>query len=103
MVGQQFKNHLQSDRVNVLWKTLTVGKDVELVVQVVTTDTEDASTIDFTAAGENSLALLKIENTPGAALPNTGGPGTCMIYLSGMALICLATAGLVMKRRQKAA
>lgn len=73
------------------------------VMKNVTTNTEDASTIDFTAAGENSLALLKIENTPGAALPNTGGPGTCMIYLSGMALICLATAGLVMKRRQKAA
>ena len=57
--------------------------------------------IDFDSTG--TISLITITNTPGAALPYTGGPGTCMIYLSGMALICLAAAGLVMKRRRKAA
>ena len=51
---------------------------------------------------ENVL-MFTYGNIPGAELPNSGGPGTCMIYLSGMALICLAAAGLVMKRRRKAA
>lgn len=44
-----------------------------------------------------------VENIPGAALPNTGGSGTTMIYLLGIMLTGLAGAGLVMRRKKKAA
>ena len=44
-----------------------------------------------------------VENTPGAALPNTGGSGTTLIYLLGFMLTGLAGVGLVMRRRSKAA
>ena len=57
----------------------------------------------FTAATANSNAQATVENTPGAALPNTGGPGTTMIYLFGTILTSLACAGLVMSRKRRAA
>ena len=46
--------------------------------------------------------VFTVENTPGAALPSTGGPGTNMIYLLGIALIGLAGAGLTLRSRGKA-
>ena len=46
---------------------------------------------------------FKVENEPGAALPNTGGPGTNMLYLLGITLISLVGAGYVLKSRSKAA
>ena len=44
---------------------------------------------------------VTVGNTPGAALPNTGGPGTDLIYLFGIMLTGLAGTGLVMKRRRR--
>ena len=44
---------------------------------------------------------MTVENTPGAALPSTGGPGTNMIYFLGIVLTGLAGGGLLMKRRRK--
>ena len=41
-----------------------------------------------------------VPNTPGVALPSTGGPGTNLLYLLGITLIGLAGAGFVMKRRR---
>ena len=72
---------------------------VNRVMKNVTTDTEDISMIDFTVAGENSLALLKITNTPGAALPNTGGPGTRLFTILGSIMI-LGAGILLWKRRR---
>ena len=46
---------------------------------------------------------IVVGNEPGAALPNTGGPGTNLIYLIGLMLTVFAGAGLVMKKRRKAA
>lgn len=46
---------------------------------------------------------IMIENTPGAALPNTGGPGTNKIYLFGILLASIAGAGLVMRKQRRAA
>ena len=69
------------------------------VMKNVTTGAEDTSTIDFTAAGTNSLAILKIKNTPGAALPNTGGPGTQIFTILGSILI-LAAGVLLWGRRR---
>ena len=42
-----------------------------------------------------------IPNNPGAALPNTGGSGTNLIYLFGIMLTGLAGAGLVMRKRRR--
>lgn len=64
--------------------------------------TED-STLQFTEASGNKLALLKIANTPGVALPNAGGPGSDLIYILGIMITGLAGAGLVMRKRRKAA
>ena len=47
---------------------------------------------------DNDGVTIVIDNTPGAALPNTGGPGTRMLYLLGTILTALAAAGLVMLR-----
>ena len=55
----------------------------------------------FTAASGSDSASVKVGNTPGVALPNTGGPGTNMLYLFGCMLTSLAGAGLVMKRRRR--
>ena len=50
---------------------------------------------------ENNTTNIIVGNTPGVALPNTGGPGTNLIYILGIMLTGLAGAGLVMKRRRR--
>ncbi|MBR1814880.1 MAG: LPXTG cell wall anchor domain-containing protein [Lachnospiraceae bacterium] len=58
----------------------------------------------FTPGSGNALALLKITNTPGMALPSTGGQGTNMFYLLGLLLVTVSGTGFAMtKRRGKAA
>ena len=73
------------------------------VMKDVTTDAGVSDKLQFTAANGNNLALLKITNELGAALPHTGGSGTGMIYLFGFILTGLAGAGLVMRKRRRAA
>ncbi len=46
----------------------------------------------------DAVNTIYIANEPGAALPNTGGPGTTLIYLVGIMLTGIAGGGLVMKR-----
>ena len=46
---------------------------------------------------------ITVGNTPGAALPNTGGPGTNLFYLIGAILTMLAGGGVVLKRRKMTA
>ena len=50
-----------------------------------------------------SSDTLFIANAPGAALPSAGGPGTTLFYLVGILMTAFAGAGILMKRRQKAA
>ena len=49
----------------------------------------------------DSVNVFTIPNTPGAALPNTGGPGTTTLYLLGIMLTAFAGAGLVMRKRRR--
>ena len=67
--------------------------------------TSTEGTIDkvrYAAAGEDKNALFIIPNSLGATLPNTGGPGTNLIYIIGIMLTGLAGVGLVMWKRKGA-
>ena len=46
-------------------------------------------------------ATFRVGNTPGAALPNTGGPGTTAFYLLGIMLTAFAGTGLMMRKRRR--
>lgn len=50
---------------------------------------------------EGTAVTFTVENIPGAALPNAGGPGTRLIYFLGIILAGFAGLGLVMKKRRK--
>ena len=52
---------------------------------------------------DEKTAQIRIWNTPGVALPSTGGPGNNRIYLLGIMLISLAGAGLVITKRKRSA
>ena len=50
-----------------------------------------------------SEKTFTVGNTPGVALPSTGGPGTNLLYLLGSMLIMLASAVLIVQGRKKRA
>lgn len=58
--------------------------------------------VTFTAASDTDDAKVQVENSPGAILPSTGGPGTNALYNLGTLLIALAGAGLLHMKRRKA-
>jgi len=64
------------------------------------TQTDTAQLSSETVEGK-TVYKITITNNPGVALPNTGGPGTNMLYFFGIMLAGLAGAGLVMKRRRR--
>ena len=43
----------------------------------------------------------RIRNDAGARLPNTGGPGTNILYLLGSLMLALGSAGLVMRKKRR--
>lgn len=69
------------------------------------TDTSETLGVTFTQAtaanGDNpaSDAMFTVGNTPGARLPNSGGPGTTLFYVVGSIITLLAAVLLVTKRR----
>lgn len=63
--------------------------------------TDDAgvpTTYDMALVGSGGMTLI-VKNTPGVALPDTGGPGVTLIYLVGAAMMGLAGALLVKRTR----
>ena len=62
----------------------------------VTTQTGVSEAIDTKTDG----VTLKITNTPGAALPSTGGPGTSTLYLFGILITGIAGGSFMMRRRK---
>ena len=56
--------------------------------------------VQYVTATDTTPATYTIGNTPGAALPNTGGPGTNLIYLIGSILLAFAGGGLLMRRKR---
>ena len=55
---------------------------------------------DITYVKENYGATFTVGNTPGVALPATGGPGTTIFYVAGSALLLLAIA-LLLRRKAR--
>ena len=54
---------------------------------------------DVSLLDDNTTIVVK--NTPGMALPSTGGPGTTALYFLGIMLTGIAGAGLVMRKRRR--
>ncbi|MBO5537011.1 MAG: VWA domain-containing protein, partial [Clostridia bacterium] len=66
--------------------------------------TNEDNTEDLTHKGQSDsvteIVYYRVVNNPGVVLPNTGGPGTGLIFLLGSMLTALGGTGLVMKRKQ---
>ena len=60
---------------------------------------DDPATTDINEAASAANAIFTLGNTPGAALPASGGPGTRLYLLLGSALIAIAGALLARRRR----
>ena len=57
------------------------------------------ASITYTRASESTVATFTVGNTPGVALPSTGGRGTGMFYIVGSIMTLLAAVFLITKRR----
>lgn len=56
---------------------------------------------DGTSNVNTGLGAITIKNTQGSSLPSTGGMGTVMLYVAGIAVFVLAGATLVMALRRR--
>ena len=75
---------------------IVVNNDGSTTINAVMTGAHTMITPAYTSG-------FKVENEPGAALPNTGGIGTNLIYFFGIMLTVLAGAGLLIMRRKRIA
>ena len=66
------------------------------------TSSDQTFTTDM-ATGEAGAAQIKTDvvDTPGSKLPSTGGMGTVLLYVAGIAVFVLAGATLVMALRRR--
>ena len=77
------------------WTTITQTEATDMV-QVTAGSADDLTTV----TDETTATSLSIGNTPGAALPNTGGTGTLIFYVLGFLLTSVAGIGLIFKRHK---
>lgn len=63
----------------------------------------DMAAIDGPGTGDTPAYTITVKNTPGAVLPNTGGPGTLPYTLGGLMLIIASALmyGFRMRRRER--
>ena len=71
--------------------------NASIVTDDVTTPNVVAA-VSYTPDPDNATATFTVGNTPGVALPSTGGPGTTLIYAAGAALMLLAIALLIRRK-----
>ena len=86
---EAFYIHVESGAVKLVTKSGTGWSEVS---------SSGDGKFTFTAASGTSLANVTVENTPGAALPHTGGPGKMPFTLAGLVLV--AAAGILLVRRK---
>ena len=65
--------------------------------------TDAVAEITHTVDAAAHTATFTVGNTPGVALPSTGGPGISMFYVLGSTLTLLALVLLVTKKRSDGA
>ncbi len=82
------------------YKEAYTGDDSNSRTEVEERDNLLGVTFSQVANAEDS-AVITVGNTPGVALPNTGGPGTNLIYLLGFMFTGLAGVGLILRKRRK--
>ena len=81
------------------WEQIATTTSTDLI-QVTAGSADDPATSE---TDETSNTVFSIGNTPGAEIPSTGGRGTTLYYLFGIALIALTGTGFAMKRRWREA
>lgn len=64
---------------------------------VTTSDSDNSLVVLFQKSGDDPSGL-QIGNTPGSALPHTGGPGTKLFIILGIMLTVFAGAGLIIRK-----
>ena len=84
-----------SEKAITEWETLTSSNQSDLI-QFTLGSADDPATA---GTNETTNTLFSIGNEPGAALPNTGGPGTRLFTLLGSILIL--GAGILLWRRRR--
>ena len=55
----------------------------------------------FTFSQESDTYIITVKNNPGTVLPGTGGSGTLMYTIAGLAMVLLAGVILVSRRKRK--
>ena len=78
------------------------GTDSSAAIRVIP-EGQHGITYDHTDDTTDASVEYMIVNNAGCELPSTGGPGTNLIYLLGIMLTGIAGAGLLMRRKKKAA
>ena len=78
------------------------GTDSSSAIRVIP-EGQHGITYDHTDDTTDASVEYMIVNNAGCELPYTGGPGTDLIYLLGIMLTGIAGAGLLMRRKKKAA
>lgn len=83
--------------------TLVADDTVDGALDTTNSKVETALNVDFThSVGSIALAQFEVLNQKGFNLPTTGGAGTMMITLGGMALIVVAAGLYVVSKKKKA-
>ena len=85
---------VDSSGLHLLEKVITDGK---LSYREATT----AKVGDVTISTMEGTVTFTVENTPGAALPSTGGPGTLLYTATGLTLLLGASLWLFLRRKKQ--
>ena len=65
------------------------------------TENNDNTQASISQNKDTGVYTITVRNTPGVHLPGTGGTGRRWIYLTGLMLIALAGAGIILVRRRR--
>lgn len=95
-VAQYLVIDADPDKAITDWATAS-STEATAIVQVDSVGTADDPA---TPQDETVNTVVSVGNTPGTALPKTGGPGTSLFYLLGIMLTVFAGAALVRKKMQ---
>ena len=79
------------------------ARDIEEPIEasdVIISETSNVALITYSQATGTVPATFTIGNTPGVALPSTGGSGTAWLKILGMVLVATGGTGIVLQRKR---